>query len=126
MELQISIRSPAGKEPAALQWEITIPRDQLSFGEPIASPGNSVQADGKSVLCATRAQAATGPACVCVVSGGVSGIRNGLVAVLHLVVTNRASPGHARVAIRHAMAVFQDLTQDPIADVEAHVKIRRE
>ena len=43
--LEIALRSPAGKAPTALQWEISVPAGQLSLVDRNLAPGPALQGD---------------------------------------------------------------------------------
>lgn len=83
--LNLSISSPAGSEPAAIQWTFSYPA--ASIASLNVTPGAAATAAGKSVACAGSAAAYT-----CVVSGTNSGIiNNGVVAVVAATLTASAT-----------------------------------
>jgi hypothetical protein len=83
--LNLSISSPSGSEPAAVQWTFTYPASSIASLNVTA--GAAATAAGKSVACAGSAAAYT-----CIVSGLNSNIiSNGVVAVVTATLTATAS-----------------------------------
>ncbi|MGA1994466.1 MAG: hypothetical protein ABSH45_01695 [Bryobacteraceae bacterium] len=123
MAVEISLQSPVGKEPSALQWEAAIPRPQLSFLDQIASAGQAAQAAGKSVSCAVKTKTSAVHTAVCILYGGREAIHNGVVAVLRLRVAPDAQPGPSRITIDHGLAVYKDLRQVSLDAAETIVKV---
>jgi hypothetical protein len=122
--LAISLRSPHGQEPTALQWEASIPADQLSFVDEQLPLGPAAQAAGKFVACAVKLlRAATGDTYTskCILAGGLEPVQDGQVAVLRLQVSPKAS-GSVEIAVK-GMAVFKDLKQVPLNTINTVVVV---
>jgi hypothetical protein len=121
--LQFSLASPVGHEPLALQWDLTIPANQLAPLEGGASLGPVTQDAGKTVQCAIKPNAGEFSAYRCMLIGGQQPIRNGVVVRLRFKVLPQAPKGSARILIDQASAVFKDLKQLPLNTAEAAVQI---
>ena len=74
--LNLSLSSPAGSEPAALQWVLTYP--SASIASISVAPGTSTTTAGKSISCAG------GPAAYTCIAFGINSntISDGVVAVV--------------------------------------------
>jgi hypothetical protein len=126
MEIEISLKSPTGKEPQALQWETTIPAAQLGFVENNLQPGQAAQAAEKSFTCvvkngSTETRTRT---LACVLAGGLKVIPNGVVAVLRLEIPAEAKPGPASIRTGRGIAVLKGPKEIPLAPVERVVTVR--
>jgi hypothetical protein len=122
-QIQLSLESPRGNSPTALQWELTIPL-QLTLAEDSPSAGAAAQAAAKTLNCAPRTKSQTAQTHVCILYGGQQGIENGVVAVLRLKVATDAKPGSAPVTLDQAIAVYKDLKKVSLERAESVVTIR--
>jgi hypothetical protein len=122
--IEISLNSPQGKEPAALQWEATIPTDELSLIDKEIAPGPAAKEAGKSVTCAVKGKTDKTLTSVCILAGGQRQIQNGVIALLMLKVPHEAPIGPARIQVERAIAVSRDVTEVPIKPIETVVSIR--
>src|SRR5690349_21788156 len=66
----IRLDTPGGREPASLQWDMTIPKQILVDVRDIV-PGSSAESAGKSLACVRTALEHEAPSCRCVLAGGV-------------------------------------------------------
>jgi len=119
VRIEIALRSPRGKEPAALQWNLAIPTQRLTFPDAIAAAGPAARSAGKLVNCAARAA----DLAICVVSGGQERIPNGVVAVLRLAVAPHTPRGTAQIRIDGGIAVFPDLSHIALGAVTKTIRI---
>jgi len=122
--IEISLRSPAGKEPSSLQWVATIPTAQLDFANPIASSGPAAEVAGKSVACAVKDKDGAARTSLCVLSGGEQPIHDGVIAVLRLKIDRHSRRGSYRIRIDHGISVSKDLTQTTLSVAETLVIVR--
>ncbi len=122
--IEISSDSPAGNEPLALQWEISIPAEMrlLDCGMPDATGADGL---GKILKCAPIGKGAGDVTSRCIVAGGRKPIPNGPVALLRLRISREAHPGSAHIRIAQATAVSHDLTQINLGSAETTVTIRK-
>jgi len=123
--IEISLKSPQGKEPAALQWEATIPSTQLSLIDKEITIGPAAKEAGKSVTCAVKSKTDRALTSVCILAGGRQQIQNGVIALLILKVPQEAPIGPARIRVEQAVAVSKDVTEVPIEPVDAVVSVLR-
>jgi hypothetical protein len=121
--IEISLKSPQGKEPAALQWEATIPTAELSLIDKEIAIGPAAKEAGKSVTCAVKGKTDKALTSVCILAGGRQQIQNGVIALLMLKVPQEAPIGPARIRVERAVAVSKDVTEVPIKPVDAVVSV---
>ncbi|MGB9454583.1 MAG: hypothetical protein WCB12_00945 [Bryobacteraceae bacterium] len=121
--IQLSLTSPVGHEPLALQWETTFPADQLIPVEGGPLLGTAAWAAGKDVTCAARPRTGNTSGSKCIVIGGQQPIHNGVIAWLRFRVLPEARRSSVRVRVE-GMAVSRDLKQAPLNVAEAVVQIR--
>jgi len=123
--LEISLDSAPGKEPVALQWDVTIPAGQLSFVEHDPPAGPAARAADKSMACVVKLlklKDADKFTLVCIVAGGLKPIPNGLVALLRLQVSPEARVESQQVYLR-GFAVDKDAGETPFKEVETAVTV---
>jgi hypothetical protein len=121
--IQLSLKSPGGQEPSALQWDATVELARLSPFEENA-PGPAAQAAGKSLGCALKTKTPKDYTSVCILYGGTNPVRNGVIAILYLQIAPDAQPGSCRIRIDHGLAVLKDLKRVPLDPVETVLTVR--
>ena len=121
--IEISLKSPQGKEPAALQWEATIPTAGLSLFDKEIAIGPAAKEAGKSVTCAVKGKTDKALTSVCILAGGRQQIQNGVIALLMLKVPQEAPIGPARIRVERAVAVSKDVTEVPIKPIDTVVSV---
>lgn len=122
--IEISLESPAGKEPLALQWEAQIPMGRMSLigGKPVLSP--TAEEAGKSLNCAVTGKTAETQTLRCILAGGQKPIPNGSIAMLKLKIAQHAQTGSAHIRVQQGLAVSKDLKQISLDAVDTVVTIR--
>jgi len=123
--LELSMESPAGKEPLALQWDTRIPVARLTLADDRFLLGATAQEAGKSLNCAVKEKTAETYTLRCILAGGQKPIPNGTIAMLKLKIAKNAPIGAAPIRVDQGTAVSKDLKQVPLDAVEAVVAIRR-
>lgn len=102
----VSIRlvSPAGKEPAALEWELFFPVQQVSIQDSSWSPGGAAKSAGKQLTCVRqlRRQPET-YSYKCILAGGHKKIRSGVVAVVKINIPRIAPSGAAVLRLENVL-----------------------
>jgi len=121
--IEISLKSPQGKEPAALQWEATIPTAELSLIDKEIAIGPAAKEAGKSVTCAVKGKTDKSLTSVCILAGGRQQIQNGVIALLMLKVPQEAPIGPARIRVERAVAVSNDVIEVPIKPIDTVVSV---
>jgi hypothetical protein len=121
--IEISLKSPQGKEPAALQWEATIPTAELSLIDKEIAIGPAAKEAGKSVTCAVKGKTDKALTSVCILAGGRQQIQNGVIALLMLKVPQEAPIGPARIRVERAVAVSRDVIEVPIKPIDTVVSV---
>jgi hypothetical protein len=121
--IEISLKSPQGEEPAALQWEATIPTAELSLVDKQIAIGPAAKEAGKSVTCAVKEKTDNALTSVCILAGGRQQIQNGVVALLMVKIPPAAPIGPARIRIERAIAVSRDVTEVPIKPIDTVISV---
>jgi hypothetical protein len=122
--IEISLQSPKGKGPVALQWETIIPTAELSLIDKDAAISPAAREAGKSVACAVKGRTDKTLTSVCILAGGQQQIQNGVVALLRLRVSPEAPTGPSRIRLEGGIAVVKDVTEFQMKPVETVVSIR--
>jgi hypothetical protein len=120
----LEIASPPGKEPAALQWDFSLP-DALLIDADGATPGKAGQSARKAIQCRMQVnpQGEKNRLFRCILIGGVDRIRNGPVAILKYSARPETKAGKYGIDVVRAFAVSVDAKKAPIPDVSAGIEI---
>jgi hypothetical protein len=106
--MMLSLSSPSGQEPAALQWELAYPSPQLGMGDDDMLISKPAKVAGKSLKCAGRPESAGIYIYQCILAGGEERIPNGPVALLSFQVRSYARQGPASVRLSKVLGVSAD------------------
>jgi hypothetical protein len=120
VSVRVELVSPAGNEPAALEWEIRTPQGQLTAEVERAAAEKGAVRARKTLRCAVH----EGNTVLCVISGGREKIANGPVARLVFKIPANAMAGEAQVRVVRGTAVTGDSQRTNIPPAESWVKIR--
>ena len=122
----VTIDSPPGKAPVALQWEFSIP-PVIVIGLPDITIGKAAESAGKFLTCANRPNK---PAIqrrirvACILAGGKDPIPNGPIAVVQYHAQWDVEGAQIRVAVENILGVSVDLKAIPIPNVDEIIDIR--
>jgi hypothetical protein len=119
VELVISLDSPAGSAPAALQWETIFPAQILEDGGNGPEAGRAASDSGKSLTCTRRKTYSY----ACILVGGQKPVANGPIAIVHFKIRSEAHAGTAVVRVEKAEGATADLKQLTLKDAEGIVTI---
>ncbi len=117
--MEVSLNSPAGKQPVALQWETVFPAGLLELEGSGAEAGPAAKDSGKSVTCAARKAYSV----VCVLAGGQKPIPNGTIAIFHFEIRADARAGTSAFTIQGAEAATVDVQEIPLKNAEGALTI---
>lgn len=117
--VELSLDSPAGKAPAALQWETIFPAQLMEIEGEASETGRAAKESGKSVTCAERKAYAY----VCILAGDQKPIANGPIAIFHFKIRTEAQAGTSAIRIERAEGVTVDLRRLTLKDTAATVTI---
>jgi hypothetical protein len=122
--IQLSLVSPDGKTPLALQWDTSVPvaLDIVDWAIP---KGSAVEGLGKTLTCAAAERSAEKIPSRCILAGGQKPIPDGPVAILRLRISRDVQAGSARIRLDQGIAASRDLKQVPLGPVETAVTIRQ-
>jgi hypothetical protein len=122
----VQLESPQGKAPTALQWELAIP-PVLEVAPADITAGKAAESAGKSVSCAAKpgkTSTAEPLRFACILAGGVKPIDNGVVASVRYRVRTATDGAPIRVGIENILAVFLDLREFKLPNIDAVIRVR--
>jgi hypothetical protein len=120
----ISLNASLGKEPLALQWELSYASPQLGLESEDLVIGSAAKSAGKSLICTGRPEGAGTYIYRCILQGGAQGILTGPVALIAFHVRTTARLGPTSVRLDNALGVRRDGTGVSIQQNQAEVIIR--
>jgi hypothetical protein len=123
--IELSLESPAGKEPLALQWEAKVPVAISPIDEKSFTDTTTAKQAGKALHCAVNGKSADSYTARCILAGGQKPIPNGSVGLLRLRIPMDAAVGTVRIRVENASAVSRDSKAISLAPVETLVTVRK-
>lgn len=117
--MEVSLNSPAGKQPVALQWETVFPVELLELEGSGAEASPAARDSGKLVTCAARKAYSL----VCILAGGRKPIANGSIAIFHFRIRAEARMGTSTFTIQGAEAATMDVQDIRLKDAEGSLTI---
>lgn len=123
VSIEISLKSPKGKGPTAVQWEAIISTSEPSLIDKDMAIGPAAREAGKSVACAVKGQNDRTLTLACILAGGQQQIQDGVIALLRLG-ASEAPNGPTRIRVERGIAVSKDLIEAQMKPVEKVVSIR--
>ena len=123
--VSIKLSSPAGREPAALQWDLVFPVAQVHVQDGNWSPGSAAHAAGKRLMCVKRLS--TKPdtyAYKCMLAGGEKTIRDGVVAVVKIDIPETALSGPAVLRLENVLGASFGAVRLEMKPAQGTVTIR--
>jgi hypothetical protein len=115
--LLITLTSPAGKEPVALQWKIALGSEVAAEPTDIVA-GDAATTAGKAATCALALKPVPEHlAFVCVLVGGQKPIANGTIFRLKYKIKPKTTPQTLAVRISDGLAVLQHASQLQQVDI---------
>ena len=123
--IEVSLESPAGKEPLGVQWETKLPSAQVGLVDDKVLIGSAAQQAGKALSCVLKQKNAADYILRCILVGGQQPIPNGTLALLRLRISPKAQTGPARIRLEQGLAVSKDLKNLPLGPVETTVRIQK-
>jgi hypothetical protein len=120
----LEIAAPKGNEPAAMQWDFSVP-DALLIDADSATAGKAAQSARKAIQCRMQLnpQVEKKHFCRCILIGGVDRIPNGPVAILKYSAQPETKTGKYDIAVVRAFAVSVDAKKAPLHDASAGIEI---
>jgi hypothetical protein len=122
----LTIQSPPGKAPVALQWQFAFPRNVVIDLSDIAA-GSAAESAEKSLTCrAVDKTKDAGGASVynCILAGGQKTIPNGPVAAVRLRIPSEIRQIAEKIHVAKALAVSNDLKGVEIAEIQTAILIK--
>jgi len=123
-QVVISLNAPPGKEPLALQWELSYASPQLGLESEDLVIGSAAKSAGKSLNCTGRPESAGTYVYRCILQGGAESILTGPVALVAFHVRATARLGPTSVRLDNALGVTRDGAGVSIPQNQAEVIIR--
>jgi hypothetical protein len=123
---EVTIDSPSGKAPVALQWEFSIP-PVIVINIADITVGKAAESVRKGLTCATRSNKLTThrrTTVACILAGGKDPIPNGPIARVQYHVQWDTQGAQIRVAVENILGVSIDLKPIPISKVDELIDVR--
>ena len=121
----VTLASPSGKAPVALQWEFWVP-PVIAMNPTDISIGSAAESSGKTLTCATKTHDPArrrGMRCTCILAGGDAPIQNGPIVVVQYRVQWDPKGAQVRVAADNVLGVSPSVQPIPIANVDGVIDI---
>jgi hypothetical protein len=109
-----------------MQWEVMVPA-AITIGMSDLIAGEAAETARKALICAvkeSKEHPSAGAAYICILAGGTKPIPNGVIANVQFRIRVDTEGAPIRVGFEKILAVFSDLRQGPIPDVDAIIKVR--
>jgi hypothetical protein len=120
---RILLKSAAGKELAALQWELMVPV-QITIEVSGIVTGDAAEGAGKSLTCAAKRSDEPGRIFACILAGGLKTMPAGAIAIVRYAAAENASPGSALVRVEKAVGISADLKKIAVSSGDGVITIR--
>jgi hypothetical protein len=120
VRIEVSLESPPGKEPVALQWEMIFPSQLLDPQGDGPEIGGAEGKSDKSVACALQKPYSY----TCVLFGGQKPIANDLKIIFNFKIRSDARLGPTAIRIQKAEAATADFRRSALKDAEGTLTIR--
>ena len=124
--LLLTLQSPPGKAPLALQWEITFPQNVAVDLEDMVA-GSAAQSAEKFLTCRAfekTKDTAQGSVYGCILAGGEKPIPNGPVAIVRYRIPAEIRQISGKVRVGKALGVTADLKKIEIEGVQAAIVVK--
>jgi hypothetical protein len=123
--LLLTLESPAGTAPLALQWEFTFPPNVVVDAPDIVA-GSAAGASQKALACRSvkTKDSGQGSVYVCILAGGEKAIPNGPVALVRYRVPPETRQIAEKVRVAKALGVTADLKSVELASTQAAITVK--
>ena len=122
----LTLQSPSGRAPLALQWEFTFPQNvTVDLADIVA--GSAAESAEKSLTCRAFEKTkdpAPGSVYGCILAGGEKRIPNGPVAIVRYRVPAEIRQIASKVQVRKAVGATADLKRIEIEGVQAAIIVK--
>ncbi len=121
----VTIDSPPGKAPQALQWDFSVP-PVIEIATTDITIGKAAESARKSLTCAKKATTPAkqrGTRLACILAGGQDPIGNGPIAVVQYRAQWDVKGAPITVAIENILGASTDLKRIPIPNTDAKIEI---
>jgi len=118
--VEISLRSPTGREPVVLKWETVFPVQilELEAGSPVA--GSAAKTAGKTITCTAPKPYSR----ICVLTGGKDSVADGTIAVYRFKILAKVSAGTTTIRIQRIESLTGNLSKVNLVDATGPITIR--
>ncbi len=120
----ITLKSPAGKVPVALQWTLRAPAELMVETSDIRT-GGAAESSEKSITCAvSKNEARPAAAYMCILAGGQKTIADGTIATVKYRIREGAHSGVVTVRVEDVLGVSTGLAKMNLDNAEGTITIR--
>jgi hypothetical protein len=124
--LLLTLQSPSGRAPVALQWEFTFPQNvAVDLADIVA--GSAAESAEKSLTCRAfekKKDSSAGSVYGCILAGGQRPIPNGPVAIVRYQVPAEIRQIAGKVQVGKALGVTADLKKIEIENAQAGIIVK--
>jgi hypothetical protein len=123
--LLLTLKSPEGKAPLALQWEFTFPPNVVVEAADIAA-GSAAESAQKALTCRVvkTKDGAQGSTYGCILAGGQKPLPNGPVAIVRYRVPTEVRQIAEKVRVAKALGVSADLKSIELEGTQAAITVK--
>jgi hypothetical protein len=123
--LLLTLESPAGKAPLALQWEFAFPPNVVVDAEDIVA-GSAAESAQKALICRPLKTKGGGQGLLysCILAGGQRPVPNGPVAVVRYRIAAEIRQIAEKVGVAKALGVTADLKSVELASTQAAITVK--
>jgi hypothetical protein len=123
--VSIELKSPAGRAPVALQWELQFPARQVQIEDTGWSAGPDAQTAGKQLVCIRQLRREPESYSYrCVLAGGQNALKDGVMAVVKFRIAQSASPGNAVLSLADVLGTSAKPEKIPVKSSDTVLTIR--
>jgi hypothetical protein len=119
VEIEISLHSPPGRAPVALQWEVIFPSQLLDVEDGGPKIEGTARNSGKTVSCAPH----SANSYICILFGGENPTANGSIATICFKIRRGARSGTTVVRFQQVHAVDGDSQPFALKDAKGIVAV---
>ena len=121
----LTLKSPEGKAPLALQWEFHFPPDVVVDAADIAA-GSAAESTQKTLTCRAvkTKDGAQGSTYGCILAGGQKPLPNGPIAIVRYRVATDVRQIAEKVLVAKALGVSADLKSVELAGAQAAITVK--
>ena len=121
--VELTLQSPAGKEPAGLAWDWILPKPPLKPSAEGPTLGEAARQAGKSIKCVPKPSRDSARQYTCILVGGKQKVQNGDIARFIFTIPPRTPSGSYAMAVENGTAVYTQGTGIHLESVRSAIMV---